>query len=94
MVDLPAALAKATHLQCHANQAPAMPGGADGSGMICEDCARALALVLLEQCGDGVVRAAEAKGHSEGYQAGFMRGWADCRRILGEALKQGWVHGA
>ena len=94
MIDLPALLAKATHLECHAQQAPAVPGGEDGSGMICEDCARALAILLLEQCGDDVVKALEAKGHSEGYQAGFLRGWADCRRIFTEAQMQGWRTGA
>jgi hypothetical protein len=76
-IDLAACLARIPHLGCHGECAPSVPGGRDGSGRICRECARALGIELLFRAGYDPVVEARREGWDAGYRAGVQRGAAD-----------------
>jgi hypothetical protein len=84
-VDLVSAMARIPHLGCHSECAPAVPGGRDGSGRICRDCALALAAELVRQAGSDLWDAVRAGAWQAGYLAGVEAG----TRYALEAVRRG-----
>ena len=85
-VDIAAALCRIPHTACHAEMAPAVPGGRDGSGLICQECARALALELARLSGVELAEWAREAGYREGRESGYEDGW---RAALGRRKGEG-----